>query len=122
MMVVIQALGKFRGSSTFQNCGGRSSLLEVAAGPCRDYPGPPHPPGKCSIPNDDEVCPFFLCLSPELSIDELRCRFLGVALGDGEVAAACGSSLAGGEGLMAGESNGSGGGDRSLFRWLQNGH
>ena len=41
-----------------------------------------------------------------MSIDELRCRFLDITLGDSEDAAA----VAGGEGLMGGESNGSGGG------------
>ena len=54
---------------------------------------------------------FFWCFgtsSPELSIDELRCRFFGVVDGDEEVTA-----VAGGDGLIGGESNGSGGG--SLF-------
>ena len=49
-----------------------------------------------------------MCLgtsSPELSIDELRCRFFGVVDGD-EFAAA----VAGGAGLVGGDSNGSGGG------------
>ena len=45
-------------------------------------------------------------------MEELRCRFLGVTVGD-EVAAA--ASLAGGEGLAGGESNGSGGGGVSFF-------
>ena len=47
---------------------------------------------------------------PELSINELRCRFFGVSLGDEGAAA-----VAGGDGLMegGGESNGSRGG--SLF-------
>ena len=43
--------------------------------------------------------------SPELSIDELRCRFFGVVHGDEGVAA-----VTGGDGLAGGESNGSGGG------------
>ena len=45
---------------------------------------------------------------PELSMDELRCRFFGVVDGD-EVA------VAGGAGLVGGDSNGSGAGDGSLF-------
>ena len=54
---------------------------------------------------------LFLCFgtsSPELSMDELCCRFFGVVDGD-EVAVA----VAGGAGLVGGDSNGSGGG--SLF-------
>ena len=42
--------------------------------------------------------------SPELSIDELRCRFFGVV--DGDDAAA----VTGGDGFAGGDSNGSGGG------------
>ena len=48
-----------------------------------------------------------MCLgtsSPELSMDELRCRFFGVVDGDDDVA------VAGGAGLVGGDSNGSGGG------------
>ncbi len=51
---------------------------------------------------------FFLCFgtsSPELSIDELRCRFFGVVHGVEGVAA-----VTGGDGLAGGEFNGSGGG------------
>ena len=50
---------------------------------------------------------FFWCLgtsSPELSMEELRCRFFGDE--EGEVVAAA----TGGDGLMGGASNGSGGG------------
>ena len=53
-----------------------------------------------------------MCLgtsSPELSMDELRCRFFGVVDGDDEVA------VAGGAGLVGGDSNGSGGVGGSLF-------
>ena len=49
-----------------------------------------------------------MCLGtsfPELSIDELRCRFFGVVDGDEGVAA-----VAGRDGLAGGDSNGSGGG------------
>ena len=64
---------------------------------------------------DDVVFPFcFICLgtsSPELSIDELRCRFLGVVDGD-EIAAV---AVAGGAGLVGGDSNGSGGGVGPFF-------
>ena len=42
--------------------------------------------------------------SPELSMDELRCRFFGVV--DGDDAAA----VTGGAGFAGGDSNGSGGG------------
>ena len=46
-------------------------------------------------------------------MDELRCRFLGVAMGDETVddevaAAAAGGSFAGGDGFIGGESTGSG--------------
>ena len=44
---------------------------------------------------------FYFTSSPELSIDELRCHFFGVVLGDGVAA------IAGGDGLIGGESNGS---------------
>ena len=54
---------------------------------------------------------MFWDLIPELSIDELRCRFFGVVLGDEGVAA-----VAGGDGLIGGESNRSRGGG-SLFLW-----
>ena len=47
--------------------------------------------------------------SPELSIDELRCRFLGVVDGDDAVA------VAGGAGFVGGDSNGSGGGVGPFF-------
>ena len=50
---------------------------------------------------------FFWCFgtsSPELSIDELRCRFFGVVHGVEGVAA-----VTGGDGLAGGEFNGSGG-------------
>ena len=48
-------------------------------------------------------------------MDELRCRFLGVAVAnetvdDDEVAAAAAGSLTGGDGFMGGESNGNGSG------------
>ena len=46
--------------------------------------------------------------SPELSIDELRCRFFGVV--DGDAAA-----VTGGAGLVGGDSNGSGGGMGPFF-------
>ena len=50
---------------------------------------------------------FFWCLgtsSPELSIDELCCRFFGVVDGEDDAA------VSGGDGLAGGASNGSGGG------------
>ena len=56
---------------------------------------------------------FFLCFgtsSPELSIDELRCRFFGVVDGDEGVAA-----VAGRDSLAGGDSNGSGGGMGPFF-------
>ena len=59
---------------------------------------------------------FLICLgtsSPELSIDELRCRFLGVVDGDDEVA------VAGGAGLVGGDSTGSGGGVGPFFFWTR---
>ena len=46
--------------------------------------------------------------SPELSMDELRCRFFGVV--DGDAAA-----VTGGAGLVGGDSNGSGGGKGPFF-------
>ena len=59
------------------------------------------------------VCPSCFCVfgtsSPELSIDELRCRFFGVV--EGEDAAA----VTGGNGLAGGDSNGSGGGMGPFF-------
>ena len=61
---------------------------------------------------------MFRDLIPELSIEELRCRFLGVVEGEetvDEVAGGGGGGGGGGEGLPAGASNGSRGG--SLF-WL----
>ena len=58
---------------------------------------------------------MFWTSSPELSIDELRCRFLGVVDGDEEVTA-----VAGGDGLIGGESNGSGGGVGPFFFPLGN--
>ena len=54
---------------------------------------------------------FFMCFgtsSPELSMDELRCRFFGVV--DGDAAA-----VTGGSGLVGGDSNGSGGGKGPFF-------
>ena len=48
--------------------------------------------------------------SPELSMDELRCRFFGVV--DGDAAA-----VTGGAGLDGGDSNGSGGGVGPFFFW-----
>ena len=48
--------------------------------------------------------------SPELSMDELRCRFFGVV--DGDAAA-----VTGGAGLVGGDSNGSGGGMGPFFFW-----
>ena len=48
--------------------------------------------------------------SPELSIDELRCRFFGVVDGDEDVAV-----VTGGEGFAGGASNGSGGGMGLFF-------
>ena len=59
-----------------------------------------------------------MCLgtsSPELSIDELRCRFFGVVDGDDEVAAA----VASGAGLVVGDSNGSGGWVGPFFLWTR---
>ena len=47
--------------------------------------------------------------SPELSIDEFRCRFFGEV--EGEDAAA----FTGGDGLAGGDSNGSGGGMGPFF-------
>ena len=49
---------------------------------------------------------FLMCFgtsSPELSIDELRCRFFGVVDGDD-------AAVTGGDGFAGGDSNGSGGG------------
>ena len=68
-----------------------------------------------------DVCPsvmarlfFFLFMfSPELSMDELRCRFFGVVDGDGVAVA-----VAGGAGLVGGDSNGSGGGWVPFFSVL----
>ena len=57
---------------------------------------------------------MFRDLIPGLSIDELRCRFLGVTLGDGEDAAA----VASGEGLMGRQSNAG----WVPFLWFQSGH
>ena len=54
----------------------------------------------------------FVDLIPELSIDELRCRFLGVVDGDDAVA------VAGGAGFVGGDSNGSGGGWVPFFPGL----
>ena len=54
---------------------------------------------------------FLMCFgtsSPELSMDELRCRFFGVV--DGDAAA-----VTGGSGLVGGDSNGSGGGMGPFF-------
>ena len=56
---------------------------------------------------------FFWCFgtsSPELSIDELRCRFFGVVHGVEGV-----SAVTGGDGLAGGEFNGSGGGMGPFF-------
>ena len=56
-----------------------------------------------------------MCLgtsSPELSMDELRCRFFGVVDGDDAEA------VTGGAGLVGGDSNGSGGGG-PFFLWTR---
>ena len=121
MTVVIHELGKFLGSSTFRpftslklwrtlksfkSCGW--TLLRRSRGPSSTW--------QMLVP---EWCLgfsfFFWCFetsSPELSMDELRCRFV---LGDE------GAVAGGGDGLIGGESNGSGG-SGSLFLWYQNGY
>ncbi len=59
--------------------------------------------------------------SPELSTDKLCCRFFGIAGGSGAISiaggveAAADGSIAGGDGLMGGKSNGSGGGMSPFF-------
>ena len=50
--------------------------------------------------------------SPELSMDELRCRFFGVVDGDAP-------AVTGGAGLVGGDSNGSGGGWVPFFLVLK---
>ena len=81
------------------NCGGPSSLLGVAAGPCEAGPGPSHPPEKCNLYGGVVFLIFLHCCwgtsSPlELSMEELRCRFLGVVEGYETV-----DEVAAGEGL-----------------------
>ena len=118
MTVVIHALGNFFGSSTlqpltslklwrtlksFNSCGWTLWRRSRAPSSTRQMFDPVWWRG---------LSRFLICLgtsSPELLIDELRCRFLGVVDGDDEVA------VAGGAGLVGGDSTGSGGMGGSLF-------
>ena len=114
MTVVIHELGKFLGSSTFRpftslklwrtlksfkSCGWTLWRRSRAPSSTRQMLVPEWCLGFSF---------FFWCFgtsSPELSRDELRCCFFGVVLGDEGVAA-----VAGGDGLIGGESNGTRGG------------
>ena len=74
-------MGNFWGPPRFVrllpwSCGGPSNLSGVAAGPCEDDPEPPHPPGRCLIRYDGEVCPFFLCV---LGPHPPNCRLMSSA-------------------------------------------